>query len=482
MELFGFSPAENTYLRAVPDGFFLLSRTPIKILKLNESLYHLLKFIHEGGQLQDYLAQNPSMDREKTLCLLLSLVSSGYLKLDRLPPLKEYPRVSIIIPVRDRPEDLVECLQSLEKLSYPGDRREIIIIDDNSRKEVSRFVTADRATVLRNDESKGSAACRNIGAENANGDILAFLDADCIAGEDWLNEIIPFFQEVKARAVGGFVDGYYRESFLDRYEKVSSSLNMGKRLIIEAKTESGFYVPTANLLVTREAFKAAGGFKEGMHVGEDVDFCWRLRDLGFTLIYMPAGSVAHKHRNRLFSMLGRRAAYGTSESVLYKTHRDKKKGLTISLFSGLSFLALAVAILMMNPYPLCLIPLFFVADAWWKSAKLKRFRKEFTCLNILSSALRDHFSFFYYAFFHLMRYYLILFIGLGFLWYPVWIWGGAGILLTSLTDYYVKKPHLLYPVYFYFYILEHLAYQSGVFWGCLKAGYFGSYVISFKKA
>jgi mycofactocin system glycosyltransferase len=482
MELFGFSPAENTCLRAVPDGFFLLSRTPIKILKLNESLHHLLKFIHEGGRLRDYLAQNPTLNNEKTLQVLLKLVANGYLKLDKLLPLKEYPRVSVIIPVRDRLEDLLECLQSLEKLNYPIDRRETIIIDDGSEKEVSQFVTADRATVLRNDESKGPAACRNIGAENSRGEILAFLDADCIAGENWLTGTIPFFQEVKAGAVGGIIEGYYDKSLLDRYEKVSSSLNMGKRLILEAKTESGFYVPTANLLVTHEAFKAAEGFNEEMHVGEDVDFCWRLRDLGFTLVYTPDGAVAHKHRSHLMSMLKRRSDYGTSEPVLYKAHRDKKKGLTISLFSCLSFLSLAVAILLMNPYPLGLILLFFIADAWWKSAKLKVFRKEFTFSNILSSAFRNHFSFFYFTLFHLMRYYLILFIGLGFLWYPVWILGGVGILLTSITDYLVKKPRLIFPVYLYFYFLEHLAYQLGVFWGCLKTGYFGSYVISFKKA
>jgi mycofactocin system glycosyltransferase len=386
MELFGFTPVKNTFLRAVPDGFFILSRTPIKISRINESLYNLLKLIREGGQVKDFLKQKPAINNEKTLRVLLDLVSRRYLEIDRPAPLKEYPRVSVIIPVRDRLEDLLECLLSLEKLNYPKDRREIIIIDDCSEREVSRFVAADRATVFRNYESKGPAACRNIGADKAKGDILAFIDADCIAGDDWLNETIPFLQEAGAGAVGGFIDGYYQDSFLDRYEKVSSSLNMGKHLVIEAKTESGFYVPTANLLVTRDAFKAAGGFKESMDVGEDVDFCWRFRDLGFTLVYTPTGSVAHKHRNRLFSMLGRRAKYGTSEAVLYKTHRDKKKGFPVSVYSCLSFLSLAAAILIMNPYPLGLIPVLFGIDAWRKAAMLKAFKKEYSLSNTLSSA------------------------------------------------------------------------------------------------
>ena len=70
---------------------------------------------------------------------------------------------------------------------------------------------------------------------------------------------------------------------------------------------------------------AAGGFTASLHLGEDVDFCWRMRRQGYSLLYVPRGTVAHKHRNRLNRMLLRRGAYGTSEAKLYHDHRDKKK-------------------------------------------------------------------------------------------------------------------------------------------------------------
>jgi mycofactocin system glycosyltransferase len=482
MEGFGFSPAANTYLRADADGFFLLSRLPPKILRLNESLFNLLKHIRDGGELEEFFTLNPDMNSRNILKVLLSLVSGGYLKLERIAPLMEYPNVSIIIPVRDQPEDLAECLQSLENLDYPNDRREIIVVDDGSKNDVSQIVTSANVRVIRQGESKGAAACRNIGAESAKGDIFAFLDADCMAGENWLKEIIPFFQSAGTGAVGGYVDGYYTDGWLDRYEKVFSSLNMGKRLILEDKAESGFYVPTANLLVTREAFTATGGFKAGMQVGEDVDFCWRLKDLGYTLLYAPFGSVAHKHRSQLGRMLKRRSEYGTSEALLYRTHRDKKKGFAISVFSALSFLAISIAILLMNPYPLCALPLLFCIDLWRKSATVKKFKIELSFTQLVYSALRSHLSFFYFAFFHLMRYYLILIVGLGFLWHPLWLFGGVGIICTSIVDYYVKKPKLFYLIFLFFYLLEHLAYQKGVFGGCGKNMYFGSYLLSFKRA
>jgi len=482
MKGFGFSLAADTFLREDPDGYLLISHLPIKILRLNESLYRILEHIRDGGEAADFISQNPDLDAENILRVLLSLVAKGYLKLERIADIDEFPVVSVIIPVKDQPEDLIECLQSLKNLDYPGDRLEIIVVDDGSQKEVSEIVASPDIRVIRQGKSQGPAACRNIGAENARGEILAFIDADCMAGEKWLKEIIPFSQTSKIGAVGGYVDGYFRDSLLDRYERVSSSLNMGNRLLLEGKTESSFYVPTANMLVTREAFKAAGGFKAGMRVGEDVDFCWRLRNSGYTLLYVPSGSVAHKHRNRLGRMLKRRGEYGTSEAVLYRTHRDKKKSFYISVSSGLSFLAFTLAILLVNAWPVAPMLILFGLDLWRKSATLLKFNIELPFPQVIYATLRSYLSFFYFAFFHLVRYYLILIFALGFLWHPLWYFGGLAIVCTSIVDYYVKKPGLLYAVFLFFYLLEHLAYQVGVFRGCFKQKYFGSYILSFRHS
>jgi mycofactocin system glycosyltransferase len=478
MEGSRFSPAENVSLKADAEGFFLISKAPIKILRINESLYNLLKHINTGGEPADFPIKNP----QETMQVLLKLAARGYLKLENTPTLTEFPFVSVIIPVRDQPGDLLDCLKALEKVRYPRDRREIIVVDDGSREKLEKVVQNAGINIIRHEKSKGAAACRNIGAKAAKGEILAFLDADCLATEGWLEELMPFFQYAGAGAVGGYIDGYGDKTWLERYEKVFSPLNMGSRLITEGKGEPGFYVPTANLLVSREAFRSAGGFKEGMEVGEDVDFCWRLRDRGYTLVYTPSGSVAHKHRNKLGKMLKRRFEYGTSESLLYRTHRDKKKGFPVSIMAGLSFIALTLAVLLANPYPLCALPLLYGIDIRWKSRTIRKYRVELPFGQLAAAALRSLLSFYYYAFFHLTRYYLILIIGLGVAWWPCWVWGGAAIIYTSVTDYIVKKPKLFYAVFLYFYLLEHLAYQVGVFWGCIKYRYFGSYLLSFKRA
>jgi len=79
-----------------------------------------------------------------------------------------------------------------------------------------------------------------------------------------------------------------------------------------------------------------------------------------------------------------------------------------------------------------------------------------------------------------VRYYLVLLAALGFVYHPVWFYGLIMILIASVTDYCVKKPRLVYGVFVLYYILEQVYYQAGVFWGCLKLGYFGSYLPRFE--
>jgi mycofactocin glycosyltransferase len=475
MSGFAFKLAPNTYLENNPQGFFLVSRSPIRTLRVNESLFSVLQMLRDSRPVAEIAQQHPGTKEDQLIPVLLSLTYRGYCRLEKTADIETSPRVSVIIPFRNSSRDLVQCLESLAGLDYPRDRLEVLAVEDGASEDSPDLAAFD-VKMIRLDQARGPGAARNAGAEKSAGDILAFLDADCIADKNWLKETVPFLGIGGMGAVGGFVEGYYKKRSLDRYEAVSSSLNLGPRILFEGDSESNFYVPTCNLLVNRRVFQETGGFKEGWRVGEDVDFCWRMRSRGWTLLYIPAGKVAHKHRNRLLPMLRRRGAYGTSEAALYRSHREKRKRLLIPVWAALSFMALAVAILMQNPYPLALLPIFAGIDLWRKSGALKRFGIVFPFSRITASTLRNHFSFYYFTSFHLVRYYLILLLGLGFLFHPLFFLCIFMLLLTSAVDYAVKKPRLLYPVYLFFYLLEHLAYQMGVFWGCLKLKYFGSYL------
>jgi GT2 family glycosyltransferase len=126
------------------------------------------------------------------------------------------------------------------------------------------------------------------------------------------------------------------------------------------------------MLVKKNVFLETDGFLKGMNIGEDVDFCWRIRDSGSDLLYVPFGIVKHKHRNRVVNMFKRRDEYGTSEAVLYDLHRDKRKRFPVPLYAGLSFLVLILTVLILNAYPLISIPILFSIDLIQKSITLKK--------------------------------------------------------------------------------------------------------------
>ena len=101
---------------------------------------------------------------------------------------------------------------------------------------------------------------------------------------------------------------------------------MGRHLRLEARGSDTFYVPTCNLLVRRSVYQALGGLREDLRMGEDVDFCWRLRCPG-TLSGLRAGRhrAAQAPQQLWLPMLRRRAGYGSSEARLYALHPDKRK-------------------------------------------------------------------------------------------------------------------------------------------------------------
>ena len=80
------------------------------------------------------------------------------------------------------------------------------------------------------------------------------------------------------------------------------------------------YVPTAALVVRREALAAVGGFAPGMRVGEDVDLVWRLADAGWRVRYEPSVSVGHAEPATWRGLLARRFRYGTSAGPLAARH------------------------------------------------------------------------------------------------------------------------------------------------------------------
>ena len=108
--------------------------------------------------------------------------------------------VSVVIPVYNEEKDIGDCLKSLKKQAYKD--IEIIIVDDGSTDNTIKIVEKYNIKIL-DQNHQGPGAARNLGAKNASGNILIFIDADMTFDEDYLKNLIkPILEDKTGKIIG----------------------------------------------------------------------------------------------------------------------------------------------------------------------------------------------------------------------------------------------------------------------------------------
>ena len=238
--------------------------------------------------------------------------------------------VTVVVPVRDRPEDLARLLSSL-----PTTTAGVLVVDDGSLRptETERVATAAGAGYLALTENRGPAAARNAGLAAVGTALVAFVDSDCVTSPDWLEPLLGHFADPLVAGVAPRVVAAGGDSWLDRYEVARSPLDRGPRPALVRPRGRVTYVPSA-ALVLRRSVVAGGCFDESLRGGEDVDLCWRLHRAGWRLRYEPAATVTHARRPSLAGWLGQRAFYGTTAGPLSRRHPGALAPVAVSAWTA----------------------------------------------------------------------------------------------------------------------------------------------------
>jgi mycofactocin glycosyltransferase len=459
-------------------GGIVFRLKPLRALRVNASAFDLLLRCGNGLSLDDKCIDN-SAQLESTLRLLDRLCQAGLL--EWRPPHDAFePFVSIVVAVCNRASEIGSCIESLLSLNYCRLKYEIIVVDDASEDDTASVVSRYPVKLIIQEQNLGQSAARNVGVTAARGEIVAFVDSDCIAESEWLRELVPFFQDSRNALVGGYVASYFQESVLDRYEAAKSPLNMGEDMLTGYGEESDFYVPACNMLVRRDAYLQSGGLNENLRVGEDVDFCWKLKENGYRLVYIPKGRVRHKHRNRFAQTFKRRFEYGTSEAALYNRHKAICKHYPLQPGCMAIFFLCAWGLLVRQPlFALAAAPIFFYDVVSKKRLYEKQIGTPLTFSIVSGATVTRHFELLYYLSSHLIRYYLVLMIVLGLVFKPIMPVVVALVLLPSISEFFRKKPRLSLPAFLILFLTDQTSYQAGVFWGCVKQRTFRSYRLLF---
>jgi glycosyltransferase involved in cell wall biosynthesis len=223
------------------------------------------------------------------------------------------PRVSVIIPARNAEKTLQECISSvLRQTQRP---HEIIVADDGSTDGTPAIITSFKNKIRHfSQPPKGSYSARNKAIAHARGDIIAFIDSDCVAEKDWLFFLIVAFKKRTIALVGGAIRAHKPSSIIQRYCDVHCH-PQGFFSISDPP-----YFAASNLAVRRKWKGKQIFFDERLRSGADVELCARLARLGALMRYEPKAAVSHKYSRSVLSFVSKHFSYGAGSRSLLLLH------------------------------------------------------------------------------------------------------------------------------------------------------------------
>lgn len=241
--------------------------------------------------------------------------------------------ISVVIPTRNRSEDLRACLRALAEQDFPREKYEVIVCDDGSDEDISVVVDEFRqagfeARYLRR-ERKGPAAARNLGIRNARGSVVAMTDSDTLPDQSWLRKLHQALADnPDAVAVEGRVYAANEGEF--------DPLGEGP-----VNKSGGVYL-TCNCAYRRAALVEIGGFDEAFPYPayEDTELAARAQQIG-RIVWEPEAVVIHPQRPLTLRavmkklrhweyvlLMGHRYGY-----LAWKQYPAKHPGLRVALLS-----------------------------------------------------------------------------------------------------------------------------------------------------
>ena len=247
------------------------------------------------------------------------------------------PKISIIIANKDHEPDLRRCITSiLEKSTY--DNFEIIVVENNSETaEIQKYYEElkenEKVKVITYQGAFNYSAINNLGASKAEGEYLLLLNNDTqVITVNWMEELLMYAQRNDVGAVGaklyygdktiqhaGVVLGLgaHRTAGHSHYMQHRENLGYMGRLCY---TQNVSAVTGACLMVSKALFEKAGGLEESFAVSlNDVDFCIKLREMGYLNVFTPFAELYHfESASRGLDDKGEKAERYNEESARFR--------------------------------------------------------------------------------------------------------------------------------------------------------------------
>ena len=231
-------------------------------------------------------------------------------------------KVSVIITNYNNRHNIKNCIESVLKQKKLEDiELEIIVVDAGSNDDSQEILKYyNQIKIFYNNDTIRNvfspSTCRNIGVENSNGELLFFIDSDCIASENWISDMIKHFRKNEnivcvfggrkpdlGRGIGTFYRSLYTIIYSRKFRLVKDMV-LNKNTI-NKRLSSFVLMATNNLSIKKSAWLSLGRMSESFAnpAGEDILMEFELIQAGYTLIFDPNIKIEHNHPLSLKSLI-----------------------------------------------------------------------------------------------------------------------------------------------------------------------------------
>ncbi len=229
---------------------------------------------------------------------------------------------SIVVPVHNGGKTIAACLESLlgQKTGYPY---EIIVVNDGSTDNTAELVKRFKGVKLISQRQQGPAAARNNGARNAKNSVVVFVDSDCVAEENWLQEMLKPLEDESIAGVQGRYKSLQREfvARLIQLEIEQRHDKMAARKFID-------FIGSFSASYRKSVFQEMNGFDTSFPTasGEDTDLSFRIARKGYKLFFNPRAVVVHRHPSSFYKYLKVKFYRAFWRVKVYGKHKGKIAG------------------------------------------------------------------------------------------------------------------------------------------------------------
>jgi len=258
-------------------------------------------------------------------------------------------KLSIIVPVYNRPDQIEELLNSLAKQDFSENFQTVIVEDGSSidcKSVVEKYKNLDICYFYKPNSGPGDS--RNFGMQKASGTYFIILDSDCVLPQNYLSQIKQALENNYTDCFGGVDDSKTEFSDIQKainFAMTSAFTTGGIRGASEKLTK--FQPRSFNMGISKKAFETSKGFSS-LHPGEDPDLAMRLWDLGFQTKLFKNVKVYHKRRISWYDFFVQVNKFGKARVVLNKWHPKYTKPIFFLPSLFLSGFVVAVLLLLFN--------------------------------------------------------------------------------------------------------------------------------------